>query len=69
MKNLKEILSFLTDYQYFWAATESDAIANGLTKDYYKKVKQEITATNEAIKKGVMKGANVKRIPDFQSVK
>ena len=48
---------------------ESDAIANGLTKDYYKKVKQEITATNEAIKKGVMKGANVKRIPDFQSVK
>ena len=59
----------LTDYQYFWAATESDAIANGLTKDYYKKVKQEITATNEAIKKGVMKGANVKRIPDFQSVK
>ena len=45
------------------------AIANGLTKDYYKKVKQEITATNEAIKKGVMKGANVKRIPDFQSVK
>ena len=37
--------------------------------DYYKKVKQEITATNEAIKKGVMKGANVKRIPDFQSVK
>ena len=48
----------LTDYQYFWAATESDAIANGLTKDYYKKVKQEITATNEAIKKGVMKGAN-----------
>ena len=59
----------LTDYQYFWAATESDAIANWLTKDYYKKVKQEITATNEAIKKGVMKGANVKRIPDFQSVK
>lgn len=59
----------LTDYQYFWAATEADAIANGLTKDYYKKVKQEITATNEAIKKGVMKGANVKRIPDFQSVK
>ena len=46
-----------------------NAIANGLTKDYYKKVKQEITATNEAIKKGVMKGANVKRIPDFQSVK
>ena len=39
------------------------------SKDYYKKVKQEITATNEAIKKGVMKGANVKRIPDFQSVK
>ena len=35
----------------------------------FPKVKQEITATNEAIKKGVMKGANVKRIPDFQSVK
>lgn len=57
----------LTDYQYFWAATESDAVANGLTKEYYKKVKQEISATNEAIKKGVMKGANVKRIPDFQA--
>ena len=59
----------LTDYQYFWAATESDAIANGLTKDYYKKVKQEITATNEAIKKGVMKGANVKRISECEIAK
>ena len=56
----------LTDYQYFWAATESDAIANGLTKEYYKRVKKEISETNEAIKKGVMKGADVKRIPDFQ---
>jgi len=30
-------------------------------------VKKEITETNEAIKKGVMKGADVKRIPDFQA--
>lgn len=56
----------LMDYQYFWAATESDAIGKGLTKEYYKRVKKEITDTNEAIKRGVMKGANVKRIPDFQ---
>jgi len=52
----------LMDYQYFWAATESE----GLTKEYYKRVKKEISETNEAIKKGVMKGADVKRIPDFQ---
>ena len=32
-----------------------------------KKMKKEITDTNEAIKRGVMKGANVKRIPDFQA--
>ena len=57
----------LMDYQYFWAATESDAIEKGLTKEYYKRVKKEITDTNEAIKRGVMKGANVKRIPDFQA--
>lgn len=38
----------------------------GLTKEYYKRVKKEISETNEAIKKGVMKGADVKRIPDFQ---
>ena len=50
----------LMDYQYFWAVTESDAIEKGLTK-------KEITETNEAIKKGVMKGADVKRIPDFQA--
>lgn len=56
----------LMDYQYFWAATESDALEKGLTKEYYKRVKKEITDTNEAIKKGVMKGANIKRIPDFQ---
>lgn len=56
----------LMDYQYFWAATEKDAMDKGLTKEYYKRVKKEITDTNEAIKKGVMKGANVKRIPDFQ---
>lgn len=56
----------LTDYQYFWAATEADALEKGLTKEYYKNVKKEITETNDAIKKGVMKGADVKRIPDFQ---
>ena len=57
----------LMDYQYFWADTESDAVEKGLTKEYYKRVKKEITETNEAIKKGVMKGADVKRIPDFQA--
>ena len=57
----------LMDYQYFWAATESDEVEKGLTKEYYKRVKKEITETNEAIKKGVMKGADVKRIPDFQA--
>lgn len=57
----------LMDFQYFWPATESDAIEKGLTKEYYKRVKKEITDTNEAIKRGVMKGANVKRIPDFQT--
>ena len=51
---------------YFWAATESEAVEKGLTKEYYKRVKKEISETNEAIKKGVMKGADVKRIPDFQ---
>ena len=50
-----------------WAVTESEAIEKGLTKEYYKRVKKEITDTNEAIKRGVMKGANVKRIPDFQA--
>ena len=48
----------LMDYQYFWAATESEAVEKGLTKEF--------SETNEAIKKGVMKGADVKRIPDFQ---
>lgn len=57
----------LMDYQYLWAATESDAAEKGLTKEYYKRVKKEIAETNEAIKKGVMKGADVKRIPDFQA--
>ena len=56
----------LMDYQYFWAATESESVEKGLTKEYYKRVKKEISETNEAIKKGVMKGADVKRIPDFQ---
>lgn len=58
----------LMDYQYFWPATESEAIEKGLTKEYYKRVKKEITDTNEAIKRGVMKGANIKRIPDFQEL-
>lgn len=56
----------LMDYQYLWAITETDALAKGLTKEYYKRVKKEIAETNESIKTGVMKGANVKRIPDFQ---
>lgn len=56
----------LDDYQYFWPATSSSAIEKGLTKEYYKKVQKEITSTNEAIRRGVMKGADVKRIPDFQ---
>ena len=56
----------LMDYQYLWAVTESEAVEKGLTKEYYKRVKKEISETNEAIKKGVMKGADVKRIPDFQ---
>lgn len=58
----------LMDYQYLWAVTESEAIEKGLTKEYYKRVKKEITDTNEAIKRGVMKGANVKRIPGFQEL-
>ena len=58
----------LMDYQYLWAVTESEAIEKGLTKEYYKRVKKEITDTNEAIKRGVMKGANVKRIPDSQEL-
>ena len=57
----------LMDYQYLWAVTESEAVEKGLTIEYYKRVKKEITDTNEAIKRGVMKGANVKRIPDFQA--
>ena len=47
----------LMDYQYLWAVTESEAVEKGLTKEYYKRVKKEITDTNEAIKRGVMKGA------------
>ena len=52
----------LMDYQYLWAVTESEAVEKGLTKEYYKRVKKEISDTNEAIKRGVMKGANVYRI-------
>ena len=57
----------LLDIHFFWTATESEAIDNDLPNEYYKRVKKEITETNEAIKKGVMKGADVKRIPDFQA--
>ena len=56
----------LMDYQYLWAVTESEAVEKGLTKEYYKRVKKEITDTNEAIKRGVMKGAN--DIPFFIGV-
>ena len=49
----------LMDYQYLWAVTESEAVEKGLTKEYYKRVKKEITDTNEAIKRGVMKGAKI----------
>ena len=45
----------LMDYQYLWAVTESEAIEKGLTKEYYKRVKKEITDTNEAIKRGALK--------------
>ena len=27
----------LMDYQYFWAATESEAVEKGLTKEYYER--------------------------------
>ena len=40
----------LMDYQYFWAATESEAVEKGLTKEYYKRVKKEISE-NEDLKK------------------
>ena len=36
----------LMDYQYLWAVTESEAVEKGLTKEYYKRVKKEITDTN-----------------------
>ena len=38
----------LMDYQYLWAVTESEAVEKGLTKEYYKRVKKEITDTNES---------------------
>lgn len=62
-----EIHPYVSEFHYLWAVTESEAVEKGLTKEYYKRVKKEITDTNEAIKRGVMKGANVKRIPDFQA--
>ena len=62
-----EIHPYVSEFCYLWAVTESEAVEKGLTKEYYKRVKKEISDTNEAIKRGVMKGANVKRIPDFQA--
>lgn len=56
----------LSDNQYCWVVTELEAINSGLSKTYYLKVKQEIAHTNEAIRRGVMRGANVKRLHDFQ---
>lgn len=56
----------LSDNQYCWIITESEALESGLSKTYYMKVKQAIISTNEAIRRGVMKGANVKRLYDFQ---
>ena len=39
----------LMDYQYFWAATESEAVEKGLTKEYYKRVKKEIQEYHKII--------------------
>ena len=64
---LGDLREKFADDSILWAVTESEAVEKGLTKEYYKRVKKEITDTNEAIKRGVMKGANVKRIPDFQA--
>lgn len=57
---------YLSQFQYCWTITQSEALKKGMTKEYYEKVKQEIAATNEAIKRGIMKGADKNRIPDFQ---
>lgn len=56
----------LIQNQYTWLATAKEAEKKGLSERYYKKVQAEISETNEAIRRGVMKGANVKRIHDFQ---
>lgn len=56
----------LIQNQYTWLATAKEAEKKGLSEKYYKKVQAEISETNEAIRRGVMKGANVKRIHDFQ---
>lgn len=56
----------LIQNQYTWLATTKEAEEKGLSEKYYKKVQNEISKTNEAIRIGVMKGANVKRIHDFQ---
>lgn len=56
----------LTQYQYTWIVTDQEAENKGLEKEYIKKIREEVSKTNAAIRKGVMKGANVKRVPDFQ---
>ncbi|MDO4163932.1 MAG: hypothetical protein Q4D56_06045 [Bacteroides sp.] len=56
----------LIQNQYTWLATVKEAEKKGLDEKYYKKVQLEINRTNEAIRKGIMKGANAKRIYDFQ---
>lgn len=59
----------LIQNQYTWASTEKEAQEKGLDTTYYRKVQEEIRKTNEAIRKGVMKGADPKRIYDFQKGK
>ena len=56
----------LIQNQYTWVTTVDKAKEKGITERYYKKVQQEISKTNEAIRDGIMLGANAKRIPDFQ---
>lgn len=59
----------LIQNQYTWASTEKEAQEKGLDTTYYRKVQEEIRNTNEAIRKGIMKGADPKRIYDFQKGK
>ncbi len=55
----------LIQNQYTWASTEKEAQEKGLDTTYYRKVQEEIRKTNEAIRDGVMRGADPKRIYDF----